>query len=255
MKAIILAAGRGERLYPLTRNTPKSLIHLGHGVTILEAQLESLQAAGVHEVAIVCGYRAEQIAAKVELYRGEYGLSIEIVYNPFYEISNNLVSLWLARHTMLGADGIIIINGDDVFKPHVVKNLVAVESDKELVITLSRKPLYDHEDMKVEINGTRIIKVSKDIPLDRAHAESVGIARFVAKGVSLIDGELDRMVRNETNLKVFWLELLNQLIERGWPLHSYEIEDSDWAEIDVHLDMETVVKNLEESVPWLPNAA
>ncbi|MBT5420035.1 MAG: NTP transferase domain-containing protein, partial [Candidatus Cloacimonetes bacterium] len=65
MKAIILAAGKGTRMFPLTKNTPKSLLDIGQGLTLLETQLHSLQEAGITNIVLVVGYRAEQIEAKI----------------------------------------------------------------------------------------------------------------------------------------------------------------------------------------------
>lgn len=252
MKVVILAAGKGERLYPLTRNTPKSLIHLGHGVTILESQLECIAAAGISEVAIVCGYRAEQIEAKVGLYRRDHGLQIEIVYNPFYEISNNLVSLWFARYEMLASAGVIVLNGDDVCQKTVLAGLMAVPQTHELCVTISRKAAYDWEDMKVRIDAGRLLRISKDIPPEASDAESVGIVRFTGKAVFRLVGTLDAMVRVEANRTVFWLEAINDLIRQGWPVWPYEIDDGDWAEIDFHLDVQTITDRFRDAVPWLP---
>ena len=66
MKMIILAAGRGERLMPLTQNTPKPLIDMGNGNTLLEEQMISINESGaIDEIVLVIGYLGEQIEAKI----------------------------------------------------------------------------------------------------------------------------------------------------------------------------------------------
>ena len=109
MKAIILAAGKGERLMPLTSDTPKSLLELENGTTLLESQLININKTGITKVVIVTGYLTEKIESKVELYREKYNIDIQIIYNPFYDISNNLLSLWQAKHEM-ESDFIIILS-------------------------------------------------------------------------------------------------------------------------------------------------
>ena len=120
MKAIILAAGKGERLWPLTRNMPKSLLEIGNGITMLENQILCLSESGIKEVFIVVGYRAEQIEAKIK-HLIEFNCEIKTIYNPFFDISNNLHSLWFAKEVMF--EDFIIINGDDVLIPKVIKGL------------------------------------------------------------------------------------------------------------------------------------
>ena len=70
MRIIILAAGKGTRAMPLTRNTPKSLLDIGNGVTLLEKQLEDIQKSKViDEIVLIIGHLAEQIEAKIKLRR------------------------------------------------------------------------------------------------------------------------------------------------------------------------------------------
>ena len=114
MKAIILAAGKGERLMPLTSDTPKSLLELENETTLLESQLITINKTAIDKVVIVTGYLTEKIESKVQRYSKEYNIDIQIIYNPFFDISNNLLSLWQARHEM--ESDFIIINGDDIFK-------------------------------------------------------------------------------------------------------------------------------------------
>ena len=100
MNVIILAAGKGERLFPLTKNTPKSLLEIKDGVTLLELQLRNISKCGIKDVSIVTGYLAEQIEAKIKAYSANFNLNVNIIYNPFYNTSNNLISLLMAKYKM-----------------------------------------------------------------------------------------------------------------------------------------------------------
>ena len=108
-------------MYPLTANTPKALIDIGKGKTILENQLDVLQACGISKVYIVAGYLIEQIKAKVTGYPLQE-MEVEFIHNPFYETSNNIVSLWLAL--LVNKESCISINGDDIFKPIIIETLL-----------------------------------------------------------------------------------------------------------------------------------
>ena len=66
MKVLILVAGTGSRLWPLTRNTPKSLLDLGRGLTLLETQLDAIKPSGVTDIVLLTGYRSAQIEAKIQ---------------------------------------------------------------------------------------------------------------------------------------------------------------------------------------------
>jgi choline kinase len=137
MRAFLISAGKGTRLYPLTKNTPKSLLEVGEGLTLLEAQLHSLQEAGIVDITIIVGYRAEQIEAKLQKYNKDF--NINTVYNPFYDVSNNLISIWMARHLM--QDEFITINGDDMFTSSVIKNLM--KSKNNITMVMDEKDDYD----------------------------------------------------------------------------------------------------------------
>src|SRR4051794_18805316 len=108
MKAIILSAGQGRRLLPLTEKRPKCLVPLA-GRTLLEWQLRNLAAAGLEEAVVVTGFGADQIESALRTMQLQ-GLSVRTLYNPFYAVADNLGSCWAARTEMEGE--FLILNGD-----------------------------------------------------------------------------------------------------------------------------------------------
>jgi choline kinase len=237
LKAIILAAGKGERLYPLTRNTPKSLLEIGSGITLLENQLMSLTKGGVDEVTLVVGYKAEQIEAKIKDFK-EISCTLKAIYNPFYDISNNMISLWFAASEM--DEDFLIVNGDDVFGPAVIKGLIDVAQDREICMIIDKKKVYDQEDMKVIIVKDKIKRIGKDIDPKEANGESVGIMRLLGKSRQFFKKVLCEMVRDEKNRNVFYLSVFQQIIDMGWPVYYFEIKPDEWAEVDFHPDLDLV---------------
>lgn len=234
MKAIIIAAGKGTRLFPITKNTPKSLLDIGQGLTLLETQLHSLKEAGIRDVVIIIGYRAEQIEAKLKEYRTDF--DITIVYNPFYEISNNLVSVWMAKHYM--KDDFITINGDDIFDSIVIKNLLKSKEDITMVIDV--KAEYDDDDMKIISNNNLVKQVSKKIPLEEANGESVGIIKFSGHGPKIYTDTLEEMVHNPKNMNFFYLKAIQNIIDKGFPVYYSQCNEKDWGEIDFHPDLKLI---------------
>ena len=241
MRAIIIAAGKGTRLYPLTKNTPKSLIEIGKGITMLESQLHSLRENQIKDVSIIVGYRAEQIEAKVKKYQNDFNISI--VYNPFYDCSNNLLSVWMARHFM--NEDFITINGDDIFKPEVIEDLLKSESNITMVI--DEKEKYDDDDMKVVHKDGLVLKVSKKIPIAETNGESVGIIKFSGVGSKIYRNTLDEMVRNPDNRNVFYLHAIQNIIDKGFPVNYSQCEPDAWNELDFHPDLVMIKQYLKKS--------
>lgn len=231
MRAIIIAAGKGSRLYPLTKNTPKSLLEIGNGLTLLESQLHSLRENNIKDVTIIVGYRAEQIEAKIKNYEEDFDIST--VYNPFYEVSNNLISVWMARHFM--KEDFITINGDDIFNATVIENLL--NSDEYITMVINQKDVYDEDDMKVIHQNKQIRRVGKDIPLSDVNGESIGIIKFSGLGRKIYTDTLEEMVRIEENKHVFYLKAINQIISKGYNVHYATCKPTDWGELDFHPDL------------------
>jgi len=236
MRAILISAGKGTRLYPLTKNTPKSLLEVGEGLTLLEAQLHSLQEAGIVDVTIIVGYRAEQIEAKLHKYKKDF--NIDTVYNPFYDISNNLISIWMARHYM--NEDFITINGDDMFTSSVILDLL--KSDNNITMVIDEKEDYDEDDMKIIHNNGLVNEVSKQIKADTANGESVGIIKFSGHGPKIYLNTLDEMVRHPENRNVFYLKAIQEIINKGYPVHFSKCKPGDWGELDFHPDLMMIRK-------------
>lgn len=241
VKLFILAAGKGNRLWPLTQNTPKSLIDFGDGTTILERQINSaIKAEKIDEVNIITGYKSEQIEAKVKDLKSK--IPIKIIFNPVYDITNNLVSLWVAHHRMLDTD-FMITNGDNIYINDAFSKIWN-DRDSVIQITIDHKDEYDSDDMKVKFDsGGEVLRVHKDIPIEDTGAESVGLALIKGKkSRRLFVNKLNQLVRDKDYLNRFWLEIFNSLIEDGIPIATAEIDKDDWQEVDFHPDVDTMKK-------------
>lgn len=135
MKLFILAAGKGSRLWPLTKNTPKSLLDLGDGTTLLDRQINTaINSKLFSEIIIIIGYKAKQIEKEIQKYRDL--INITTIFNPFYNISNNLISLWLSHYKMI-EDDFIITNGDNLYKQNIFNKIKKYLSTKKETITIT----------------------------------------------------------------------------------------------------------------------
>lgn len=245
MKIILLSAGTGSRLMPLTRNTPKSLIDLGDGFTLLEKQIQAITPL-CKQLRIVTGYRSEQIDAKVLAYAGS--IEIETMFNPFYKTANNIVSAWLALKDE--TEDCVLINGDVVFRSQVLEKLLASKNDINMMIT--RKSDFDDDDMKVIIEGDRLRDVGKDIAPTVASGESIGMMYFRGRGLTQMKASLQRLLKDEANFQIFYLAALRQLMREGYLINYSECSTADWAEIDFHPDLQHMKLHLQNQISTAP---
>jgi choline kinase len=240
MQLIILAAGLGARISPAIDSLPKSLIELELGKTILDRQLEAAKSSGIEKVRVVVGYRAEDIEAKLKS-RSDLGLDVDVFYNPFFKVTSNLVSIWMARPAMF--EDFIIVNGDDVFRPSVLGDLVNAKEDFQAVI--SRKSRYDEDDSKIRIEGENIVEISKDIPLSRTNGEWIGMCAVRGPALNSYVSVLDRVIRDSDFINgPHYLSFYQVLIDSGQDMNFHEIESDVWAEIDYQMDLDYVQANM-----------
>ncbi|HVK71767.1 MAG TPA: phosphocholine cytidylyltransferase family protein [Kofleriaceae bacterium] len=249
LTAVVLAAGVGSRMGSHTADQPKCLLEVAPGHTVLGLQLERLFETGrVARVAVVTGYRHDLIEAYVE--RHPYRRAIDLEHNPFYDVSNNLHSLWLARRRL--AHGGLIVNGDDLFHPALLARALAAPGD--VVVTINRKDGYDPDDMKVRLDGDRLRRIGKDLPLAETDGEAIGVIRVSPTGARWIADALDEMVR-AGDRKVFYLRAIQRVVDDGLPVHVADITPIPWAEIDEPRDLAAVRARAHDFAPAVRQVA
>lgn len=156
MKAVICAAGSGKRLMPHTTHCPKPVVVVGQK-TILEYLLDAIVAAGITEAVIVVGYQSHTVRELI----GKHYKQCTITYvdNPEYATTQNIYSLWLARHEI--TDGMIFFNGDIIVHPRIVERLV--KSPYPDAIMVDTEGVIVDDAMKVLINDGRMVEIGKKI--------------------------------------------------------------------------------------------
>jgi choline kinase len=232
MKALILSAGQGSRLLPLTENTPKCLLPIG-GQSLIAWQLQELIACGVDEIVVVVGFAADQVEAALAAAETG-GVRIRTVFNPFYNVADNLASCWMARQEM--AQDFLILNGDTLFEAAVLRR-VLTSPKAPVTITIDKKPAYDADDMKVELDGERLMAVGKQLPPERTHGESIGMLLFRDQGPTLFTEMLESYMRTPEGLKTWSLRAIDRLAKTG-VVQAASIEGLAWGEVDFLPDLE-----------------
>ncbi|GAB5454719.1 MAG: NTP transferase domain-containing protein [Henriciella sp.] len=230
MRAIILAAGRGSRLLPLTETLPKCLLAVGD-TTVLSLQLDTLEAAGVDEAIVITGFMAGSVEAEIADRVGT--MRVQTLFNPFYQVADNLASCWMARAFM--DSDFLLINGDTLIEPALAKKVVQ-SPQNNIQVTIDKKPEYDSDDMKVSLDGSALTAIGKTLSADVTHGESIGFLRFMGDGPKLFRDKLHQMMRTGDGVKAWFLSAIDALAKSETMVATYSIEGMTWAELDTMED-------------------
>ncbi len=233
MRAVILCAGQGRRLFPETAEIPKGLLPVSGERSILVLQLEALAACGVREACVVVGHGAAHVEAFLAR-RPVPAIRTTTRMNPFHDVSDNLVSCWLARDALHGS--CLLLNGDSLFEAEVLRRLLAAPPAPICVAT-QRKDAYDDDDMKVELDARgRLRAIGKILPAGRVAAESIGILRLRDNGPARFRRALEDAVRGRSSRRAYYLEVIDRLARQGG-VESVDVTGLWWREVDSPSDL------------------
>jgi choline kinase len=228
-KAILLSAGKGSRLLPLTAERPKCLIEL-NGRTLLEWQLDALRAAGVAEVVVVTGFRDDLVDAVAGRRDG-----VRTLFNPFYHVADNLGSVWMAR-AEFEADT-LLLNGDTLVSPALLEIVLAAEAGA-VAVTVDEKESYDADDMKVLRDGDRLLRIGKALEPGGYNAESIGCLAFRGDGPALFIAKVEAMMRRPDGTRRWYLRAIDELAQDGADVRAVSIAGEEWQEVDFPEDVD-----------------
>jgi choline kinase len=231
VKAIVLAAGPGRRLGPLTRDLPKTLLPLGDGRTILDLVLAALARAGVAQVVVVTGFAARRVEELLPGLEDRHGLKISSVLNERAEDWNNAHSLWLAREAFAG--GALLVNGDTVHPPSVEEALLSAR-ETGLVLAVDQAQAPGEEAMKVSLDGNgRVLHIGKE--LEPADGEYIGVAYLGPEAAGPLADALEATWRRDPSL--YYEDGFQELVDRGGDVRAAAIGSVDWVEVDDDADL------------------
>ena len=205
------------------------------GHTILERQLQNLLAAGIGKLSVITGFNSELVEEHVNDRFRACRERIDIVFNPFYDVSDNLASCWMAREAM--ADDFILLNGDTLFEPALLDTVLRSPA-APVTLTVDCKDRYDNDDMRVELHDSMVTSVGKTLPDERTMAESIGLLYFRGDGPALFRAQLDRHLRQEHGLRLWFLSVVDKLAKQSL-VRACSIAGRRWCEIDFKKDLES----------------
>ena len=244
MKAIILAAGIGSRLYPITKSKPKCLVEL-FGKSIIEHQIDIFRKCGINEIIIVRGYLSEMINFD----------GIKYYDNPNYETTNMVETLFCAQDEL--NDSVIVSYGDIIFEKKILESLISSNFDLSVIIDKNWKqlweqrfknPLDDAESLILDPNGLILELGQKVSSYEKICGQYIGLMKFQGNDLEFIRSfyqnakEISKNGKNPLNPEIsfeksYMTDFLNSLIKNGKKIHSVEVHGG-WLELDSISDLE-----------------
>jgi choline kinase len=235
MKAVILAAGVGRRLWPVTQHRPKCLIEIG-GHTLLSRYLSSLASVGVQRADIVVGYKQDMIRAAVE--SNSFGVRVQFLTNEQFH-RGSISSLWIARTAL--DDDVVIMDADVLFHRDILRRLV--RSAYPNAVLMDDSVRQTGEECMVVAEGGRVIALTKKMPerYDQA-GEGVGFLKvrhadtphIVASLRTFVDRDAWQMEYEDALIGFFREVKVGYEIIGGLP----------WTEIDFPEDLQKAERDI-----------
>jgi choline kinase len=233
MIGLVLAAGPGRRLHPLTQELPKTLLPLGDGGTILDLVLANLRSVDVEDVVLVTGFAGERVAELVPTLEQRHGARIELVFNERAAEWNNAYSLWLARDAF--QHGALLVNGDTVHPAAVEQRLLGARGPDVLLAVDQEKPLGEEEMKVVLAEDGALRRISKDVDGAAADGEYIGVALIEPAAARPLADALEATWRRDPSS--YYEDGWQELVDRGGNVHGMPIGSVDWVEVDQHDDL------------------
>lgn len=237
MQAIIMAAGKGSRLGELTKGNPKSFVEI-KGKKLIEYNLEILRELGVEKIIIVTGYREDAFR---ELTKDMSEVILK--YNPFYSLVNVLGSFYMGMDEL--DDDFLYLHADTLCEKKVFDELIQFRADVNLPTEFKK---CDEEAMKVHLEKGKITKITKQMPLEEAVGEFIGIASFRKETIPILK-EKTKAVLSEGRFESYFEAAIQRIIdEKEYDVRTVDIKDAFWAEIDFEEDYRRAVENMPDNI-------
>ena len=254
MIGVILAAGMGTRLMPLTKDIPKALLKI-NGMTLVERMIKNCIDAGISKFIVVVGYNKDKVIDLCPELEEKYDIEIKTVINEKFDVTNTSVSTYLASKYIeeYDLDDFILVNGDNVVDPEIIKRLVKsintgmmIDNFKELNEE-SFKLIIDDESFnegKTIANG-KINSIGKGLDIPSSTGEFIGVSKVKADDVAEFNRILEGLIEdNPQNYYDFAYKDLSLIKTIDFVLTN----GLKWTEIDDHTDWKNaqlLVKELE----------
>ena len=227
MTYIILAAGKGSNLQPLTLNYPKTSFRLDENTTVLQRMVRTIRKHDKDaEIVVVVGYLADKVKESLS------EENCKFVLNPFYEVTNSISSLWFARQ-YLERENVTIVHGDVVYSNEIIENYLVKPTDYPYVLTDSSCIVAGNYNAVIRDN--QILVMSKK--LENVSAKYCCMTKLDAVSSRLMKQEIDNMIKNNMYGQFFEDSLVQMIMFNDFQLFSEDIAGKSWSEVDTVDDL------------------
>ena len=224
MDAVIVAAGAGTRMMPLTSETHKCLLTV-NGRPIIDYSLAALREQGIQHITMVTGHEDQQVRQALS------GSVDRFVVNPFYRITNNMASLWMDGNAM--QEDFLYLHSDLLYHPDILAMFLA-RPFSFASICVEEKDHFNGEEMKVGREGNHLI-LGKEIPDQLAIGEFIGIAAFKKDQYHFFFDIMTRMLSNE-GYNSYFAEAV-AIASRTHHVEVVSFSGIPWIEVDTEEDL------------------
>lgn len=247
MQAIIIGAGRGQRLMPTTADTPKCFAEVA-GRRILDWTLDTFRTNGIDRICFIGGYRIDKV-------RDAYP-DLSFRHNQDWQNNNILASLFHAQDLMHGP--FLCCYSDILFTPEVIRLALESQDDLALVVDTCWRQRYEErtehppdDAEKVLVHEGRVTRVSRDIATDAAYGEFTGVAKFTATGAARLRAHYHRCREKYTGRpfheaktfeKAFLIQLFQEMIDAREQFAPVDTPGG-YVEIDTQQDFDYARRN------------
>lgn len=252
MIGVILSAGMGTRLMPLTKEIPKPLLKI-NDVTLLERMIKNCMNAGISDFILIVGYNKEKVYEIAPLLEEKLDISIKIIENAEYDTTNTSVSTYLASSYIekKSLDDFILVNGDNVVDPEIIARIAATDNTSMIVdnfkdlneesFKLILEDVSTNDDNTIA-NGV-IAEIGKGIDIASSTGEFIGVSKVVKSDVATFNELLVDLIEDD---RQNYYDLAYKPLSKVSTIDYVLTNGLKWTEIDDHNDWETANELVDE---------
>ena len=243
MIGVMLAAGMGTRLMPLTKDIPKALLKINE-TTLLERMIKNCINADIRKFIVLVGYNKDKVIDLCPELAEKYDIEIKTIANEKYDVTNTSVSTYLASKYIEenDLDDFILVNGDNVVDPEIISRLAKTKNTGMIIDNFKELNDESFNEDKTIANG-KINSIGKGLDIPSSTGEFIGVSKVVSDDVAEFNRILEGLIEEDPqNYYDFAYKELSNIKTIDFVLTN----GLKWTEIDDHNDWETAHKLIEE---------